>query len=57
MRGVSLACCRMKIRGHSIFWDVEKNVPDWVKAITSKAELRNVLTDHVEYMMNLTKGT
>ena len=50
------AMYRMWVRAHSLFWDVEKNVPDWVKAIATKAELKSVLDSHIQYMMSLTKG-
>ena len=46
---------RMKVRGHSIFWDVEKNVPDWVKAL-SRSKLLPALNTHLDYMINLARG-
>ena len=45
----------MKVRGHSVFWNVEKNVPDWVKAVDPSILLPK-LFHHLDYMMNLAKG-
>ena len=52
---IYLCACRMKVRGHSIFWNVEKNVPDWVKALRGNM-LRAQLYRHLEYMINLARG-
>ena len=46
---------RLKIRGHSILWDVEDNIPTWVTEIQDDAELRQTVKEHVEYMVNITK--
>ena len=45
----------MKVRGHSVFWDVEKNVPDWVKALNT-TQLLPALMTHLDYMINLARG-
>ena len=45
----------MKVRGHSVFWDVEKNVPDWVKAVDPSILLPKIF-HHLDYMINLAKG-
>ncbi|KAK7492630.1 hypothetical protein BaRGS_00016109 [Batillaria attramentaria] len=45
----------LKVRGHSIFWNVEDNIPDWVKAKTN-AELPQVLFSHLDYIVNVSLG-
>nr|KAG5703688.1 hypothetical protein BaRGS_022977 [Batillaria attramentaria] len=45
----------LKVRGHSILWGFEKNIPDWVLQV-DKSQLQDVVDDHVKYMMNLAKG-
>ncbi|XP_076465389.1 uncharacterized protein LOC143297101 [Babylonia areolata] len=45
----------MKVRGHSVFWNVKKNVPDWVKALDT-SNLRPALFRHLNYMINLGRG-
>ena len=46
---------RLKVRGHSVFWNVGKNVPDWVKALDASA-LLPTLNNHLDYMINLARG-
>ncbi|XP_025077722.1 uncharacterized protein LOC112554242 isoform X2 [Pomacea canaliculata] len=45
----------LKVRGHSIFWDVQDNIPPWVLALSGK-ELRDELDKHLLYMCNITRG-
>ncbi|XP_076444368.1 uncharacterized protein LOC143282564 [Babylonia areolata] len=46
----------LKVRGHSILWDMKKNVPLWVQKLPVE-ELYAELFRHVHYMMTLTNGT
>lgn len=45
----------LKVRGHSILWDHEKNIPDWVLNV-SPDKLQAVLNKHIQYMVNIARG-
>lgn len=45
----------LKVRGHSILWDVPKNVPEEVVALRTD-QVQPAIIQHIRYMMNLTRG-
>ncbi|XP_076444047.1 uncharacterized protein LOC143282327 [Babylonia areolata] len=48
---VELKLHGLKVRGHSIFWDVDKNIPEEVRYEVPKEELRSVLHKHLKHVM------
>ncbi|XP_021346287.1 uncharacterized protein LOC110445816 [Mizuhopecten yessoensis] len=46
----------LSVRGHNVFWSVEKWVPDWVRSVTDPAEMVTKIDDRISEAINLTKG-
>ncbi|ESO98724.1 hypothetical protein LOTGIDRAFT_114181 [Lottia gigantea] len=47
--------CRIKVRGHNIFWGGGNKIPRWQKSM-SGAELKSVLEKHIQDMTKTFKG-
>lgn len=45
----------IKIRGHSVFWGIEKNTPTWVNAL-NQTELLAAMSDRINGVVNKTAG-
>ncbi|XP_069134875.1 uncharacterized protein [Argopecten irradians] len=46
----------LSIRGHNIFWGVQRHVPDWVQSITDPAEMLIKIKERISEAVALTKG-
>ncbi|XP_060075858.1 uncharacterized protein LOC132555528 [Ylistrum balloti] len=44
------------VRGHNMFWAVEKRVPNWVQGITDIDVMQKTIDDRISQTINLTKG-
>lgn len=44
------------VRGHTLVWGQENQLPGWVKAITDKDDMRKAITDHVTCVVKAFKG-
>ncbi|XP_062583009.1 anti-sigma-I factor RsgI6-like [Saccostrea cucullata] len=46
---------RIKVRGHNMFWDVDRFIPKWLKE-KSQNDLLSSMKDHVTQVISRTKG-
>lgn len=52
----SLSLFRFKVRGHNMFWDDPKRVPDWIKGMSQNDALQ-VMHKRVNDMISHSMGT
>ncbi|KAL8616645.1 hypothetical protein ACOMHN_031627 [Nucella lapillus] len=46
----------LKVRGHSIFWDVDKNIPEPVRYNVSGDQIPSVLYSHLKHVMSTARN-
>ncbi|XP_033747039.1 anti-sigma-I factor RsgI6-like [Pecten maximus] len=46
----------ISVRGHNMFWSVEKRIPKWVQSITDKDTMKTLIQERISDAISLTKG-
>ncbi|KAK7103964.1 uncharacterized protein [Littorina saxatilis] len=46
----------LKVRGHNMVWSVEQFIPEKIKQLSGQ-QLRDAVKNHIQWTMNVTKGT